>query len=278
MPSLFEYHDFFATPPLDQTLRKFWLLDNQANPQPVLNQHVLPNGCFNIACVKGQGALIRTRVGEIPMPADYYFCGQATQSVDVLIRPFTQVLMIQLYPWSLSAFTNQPLTGTTDTVLPISTILPQLAALFDQHQTQKAQSNHWPKAIMSAVESGWLSLLVTAPHSLLQQACQRLMQRKGGNSVQELAQTINCSTRLLEKLFKHYLDLPPKRFSTILRVRAVVDAIRSKPADQPLAQVAADYGFYDEAHFSHTLKELIHHAPGKFDPTHYLLPLSSAGY
>ncbi|AUD04081.1 helix-turn-helix domain-containing protein [Spirosoma pollinicola] len=248
----FEYHDFFTTPPLDQTIRKFWLLDNGANSQPVLNQHVLPNGCFNIACVKGQGALIRTRMGEMPMPAEYYFCGQATQSVDVLIRPFTQVLMIQLYPWSFSAFTNQPLTDTTDTVMPLSTILPQLASLLNKHQAQKAPGNHWPKAVMSVVESGWPSWLGTAPHPRLQQACQYLMQRKGGGSVQELAQLINCSTRLLEKLFKHYLGLSPKRFSTILRVRAVVDAIRSKPAHQPLAQVAADHGFYDEAHFSHT--------------------------
>lgn len=278
MPSLFEYHDFFTSPPLDQTIRKFWLLDNETNPQPILNQHVLPNGCFNIACVKGQGALIRTRVGELPMPADYYFCGQATQSVDVLIRPFTQVLMIQLHPWSLSALINQPLTNTIDTILPITTILPQLVTLFDQHQTQIHQSNHWPKALMSVVESDWLTLLATAPNAPLQLACQRLMLLKGCSSIQQLAQAMNCSTRFLEKLFKHYIGLSPKRFSIILRVRAVADALKSKQSDQSLAQVASDYGFYDEAHFSHTLKDLIHHSPGKFDPTHYLLPLTSPGY
>ena len=278
MPVMFEYHDFFTTPPLDQTIRKFWLLDNHANSQPVLNQHVLPNGCFNVACVNGEGAVIRTRNGELTMLPASYFCGQATQSVDVLIRPFTQLLMLQLHPWSLSALTNQSVKNITDTVLPLRDILPQLAFLIDQDRTQKDQNKWWPNAMMSVVESGWLSLLTTTPHPLLQQACQRLMQQKGSNSVQELAQTMNCSTRLLEKLFKHYIGLSPKRFSTILRVRAVVDAIRSKPADQSLAQVAADHGFYDEAHFSHTVKELIHHSPGKFDPTHYLLPLTSSGY
>ncbi len=278
MPIPFEYHDFFTTPPLDQTIRKFWLLDNHANSQPVLNQHVLPNGCFNVACVRGEGAVIRTRNGELTMLPAYYFCGQATQSVDVLIRPFTQLLMLQLHPWSVSALTNQSVKNITDTVVPLTDILPQLASLFDQDQTQKDQSKWWPNAIISVVESGWLPLLATAPHPLLQQACQRLMQQKGGSSVQELAQAMNCSTRFLEKLFKHYLGLSPKRFSTILRVRAVVDVLKLKLSDQSLAQVASDYGFYDEAHFSHTLKELIHHSPGKFDPTHYLLPLKSPGY
>lgn len=89
---------------------------------------------------------------------------------------------------------------------------------------------------------------------------------------------MNCSTRFLEKLFKHHLGLSPKRFSTILQVQAVVDAIKAKPAHQSLAQVAAEHGFYDEAHFSHTLKKLIRHSPGKFDPTRYLLPLTSSGY
>lgn len=274
----FEYHDIFTAPPLDQMIRKFWLLDNSTNPQPVLNQHVLPNGCFNIACVKGQGALIRTRTGELAMPPGYYLCAQATQSVDVLIRPFTQILMIQLYPWSLSALTNQSLTNATDTLLPIDTILPQLASLFDRDQNKINQNNQWPKTMMAVIESGWFSLVATAPNPSLRQACQLLMQLKGGTGIDELARAMNCSTRFLEKLFKHYLGLSPKRFSTILRVRAVVDVIKLKQTNHSLAQVAAEHGFYDEAHFSHTLKTLIHHSPGKFNPTLYLLPLTSSGY
>lgn len=276
MSPLFQYQDLFTAPPLDQMIRKFWLLDNSANPEPLLNQHVLPNGCFNIACVKGQGALIRTRTGELTMSPGYYLCGQATQSVDVLIRPFTQILMIQLYPWSLSALTNQSLTNATDTLLPIDTILPQFASLFDQNQIN--QSSQWPKAIMTVVQSGWFSLAATAPNSSLLQACQLLMQLKGAIGIDELARAMNCSTRFLEKLFKHYLGLSPKRFSTILRVRAVVDFIKLKQTDHSLAQIAAEHGFYDEAHFSHTLKTLIHHSPGKFNPTLYLLPLTSSGY
>ncbi len=278
MSSPFKYHDIFTSPPLDQMIRKFWLLDNSANPQPVLNQHVLPNGCFNIACVKGQGALIRTRIGELVMSPGYYLCTQATQSVDVLIRPFTQILMIQLYPWSISALTNQALTHATDTLLPIDTVLPQLASLFDRDHNLINKSNQWHKSIMAVVESDWFSLVATATNPSLRQACQLLMQVKGDTGIDELARAMNCSIRFLEKLFKYYLGLSPKRFSTILRVRAVVDVIKLKRNDHSLAQVAAEHGFYDEAHFSHTLKTLIHHSPGKFDPNLYLLPLTSSGY
>lgn len=274
--SLFTYHDYFTAHPLDQTIRKFWVLDNLANPQPILNKNVLPNGCFNLACVKGEGALIRNRYGEVNMTPAYYFCGQARQSVDVMIRPFTQVIMIQLFPWTLSALTTQALTHTSDAVIPMKDVLPKMATWFDQNQMK--QDGGWPNVVVLSLEEEWLHLLTNDPNRLIQQACRQLMQAKGCLSIQTLAQVLNCSTRFLEKQFKHYLGLSPKQFSMVLRVRAVVDEFRANSVNRSLAQVAAEYGFFDQAHFIHTFKRMIHHAPGKFDPAHYLLPLASSGY
>lgn len=58
----------------------------------------------------------------------------------------------------------------------------------------------------------------------------------------------------------------------------VVDMISMKSSDQSSAQVAFDQDFDDEAYLTYTLEELTHHALGKFNPTHYLLPFTKPGY
>jgi len=112
---------------------------------------------------------------------------------------------------------------------------------------------------------------------VLRLACQRWQETKGTLAVQALAQELGCSTRLLEKHFRHAVGITPKEFATVLRVRGVVDALRD-PGTPSLAQLALEYGFYDQAHFIHTFRKMVQLTPGKFNPAAYMLPLTGTGY
>ena len=113
---------------------------------------------------------------------------------------------------------------------------------------------------------------------LLRQACQRWQHSKGTVAVLAMAQALGCSTRQLEKTFRHCLGLTPKEFTAVLRVRGVVDVLQAATNTQSLTQLALEFGFYDQAHFIKAFRRMVQLSPGRFDPAAYMLPLVGTGY
>lgn len=268
----FSYREQYTEAPLSEVVRKLWVMDNSRNAQSFSSKSVLPNSCFNLALVAGAGMDVRNRRGPLAMPAGLYFCGQARLSVDTVIRPHTYVAMVQLHPWAPARLTTASLAGTADAIVPLAEVLPAL------HQALGAAPWQEEAAMLPLLSALLPPLLVAAEVPLLRQACQRWQQTKGTVAVLALAQELGCSTRQLEKHFRHYLGLTPKEFAAVLRVRGVVDALRETSNAQPLAQLALEYGFYDQAHFIKVFRKMVQLSPGKFDPAAYMLPLSGTGY
>lgn len=268
----FTYREQYAPAPLAELVRKLWVMDNSRSPLPFSSKTVLPNSCFNLALVSGSGMDVRNRRGPLAMPAGLYFCGQARLSVDTLIRPFTSVAMVQLHPWAPARLTTASLADTADAIVPLATVLPALAEAL---QTCLGR----PESEVMAFLRAQLPHYIVAPEvPLLRQACQRWQQSKGSVAVLALAQELGCSTRLLEKQFRQCVGLTPKEFTAVLRVRGVVDALQNAGNARPLAQLALEYGFYDQAHFINVFRKMVQQSPGKFDPAAYMLPLTGTGY
>ena len=267
----FSYREQYTTFPLNEVVRKMWVMDNSLNPQPFSSKAVLPNSCFNLAFVRGSGLDVCNRRGPLAMPSGIYFCGQARLSIDTVIRPFTHVTMVQVHPWGLARLTTASLAYMADAIVPLATVLPDLnQALGTVAQNPEAE-------VLPFLMASLPRFIVADELPVLREACQRWQQTKGTLAVLELAQELGCSTRSLEKLFRHALGLTPKEFATVLRVRGVVDALQG-PHAPPLAQLALEYGFYDQAHFINVFRKMVQISPGKFDPGAYMLPLAGTGY
>lgn len=279
MSESFTYREHYTTPPFDQFIRKIWAMDNATNPQPVTHKYVLPNSCFNLALVTGNGLTIYNNRGFLEMPQARYFCGQARYRVEVLIKPFTQVTMVQLHPWTPAYWTTDSLAHTADRILSLASILPLVDELFKHYQPALIVDAHPETPLLTFIQDRFFQLPdrgnATFP---IRQACLRLQQTKGCLRIGELAQELQCSTRHLEKQFKQLIGLTPKELSRILRIRGVVDTLQETGAIHSLAQLATEYGFYDQAHFIRVFKQMIDQPPGQFRLADYILPLSGTGY
>lgn len=86
---------------------------------------------------------------------------------------------------------------------------------------------------------------------------------------------LGWSERQLERLFVAELGLGPKQFQRVLRFEHTLLQALLQPA-VPLAQLALDGGYHDQAHMSHEFRRLCGHAPRELlqrlqagDPEHW---------
>jgi AraC-like DNA-binding protein len=80
-----------------------------------------------------------------------------------------------------------------------------------------------------------------------------LLRATGGRMrVGALADALGCSPRHLGNAFAAEVGVPPKTAARLIRF----EAARARVADVPLARLAADHGFSDQAHLSREFREL----------------------
>ncbi len=255
---MFKYVEYKVPKSLAPLVKKLWTLDNLSNPSPVENKSILPNGCFNIAFIAGAGVLIRNKNGKIQLPEGIYFCGQMTQLLDIHIHPHSRATMVQLYPWTLAHFHPAA----------------EMSRYIDGFISLEHFGNYHFKNLLKAGDAD-ICRAVTAMFkplfkadlstTILTRATQIIMNSHGDLNISELSETLNCSQRFLQKIFKKHIGLSPKRFATIVKLRDTVDDLAYRENDQgSLTTLALTNGFYDQAHFNNSFQSIVKTSPNKF--------------
>lgn len=70
----------------------------------------------------------------------------------------------------------------------------------------------------------------------------------GASTVESIAAVAGISARQTERLFARWLGIPPKTLGRVLRFQRALRALMRDPGC-PLADVAAEAGYFDQAHF-----------------------------
>lgn len=70
------------------------------------------------------------------------------------------------------------------------------------------------------------------------------------------------SQRHVERLFKHWMEMTPKQYQRILRVKRAINYIREH-GQVNLAQVAHQFGFSDQAHMTREFRAIARITPGR---------------
>ena len=265
---MFAYRELTVEDALRFYIKKIWILDNSQNAQAENDKSILPNGCFNIAFITGEGAVTQHHTAQNVLKAGIYFCGQATQAVQVSILPYTKVNLVQLYAWTPAQLIPESMEAYTDTIAPIGKVLPHFEAAA-QHIAHADEAQ-----VRDFLTEKFTSFLYeNTDMPLLYNSLYLLLSRQGNITIQSLCEQLHCSTRHLQKLFLKYVGITPKEFAIIIKLRNAVDEIAYPlpTADSSLTRLALDCEFYDQAHFIHTFKSIVNTSPKKFIPTQYLL-------
>ena len=73
--------------------------------------------------------------------------------------------------------------------------------------------------------------------------------------VEGLATQLGVSRQHLAQQFRQHVGISPKLFARISRFRAVNSALKTLPAQADWAQVALQYGYFDQSHMIHDFQD-----------------------
>jgi AraC-like DNA-binding protein len=240
-----QYREFKAEPPLSNYIECFWALDGNGHRDPTHPpERLLPDGCIELVLNFEAPFHERKEDGRFERQPTRLIVGQMTRPVLIAPTGVVQILGIRFAPGGTLPFFPVPPDEFTNVILPIDDIAPSL----DRDLSQRLYDvPELPKKIeiLNALLLKGLSIYRERGRSL-QGPIHRIVHRSGQVPIDELACDLGISGRQLERRFLREVGLGPKLLSRILRFQQVFRAVER--SDQNWARIAADCGYYDQAH------------------------------
>jgi len=116
-----------------------------------------------------------------------------------------------------------------------------------------AGSRTQAQAAISA-ELGSASAPARQPSAVIARAWEQLVATRGGVRIDELVRLSGWSHRHLDARFREQIGLPPKAVARLLRFEYAAALLRN--SRMPLAALAGEAGYYDQAHLNRDFRSL----------------------
>ncbi|HEU4731408.1 MAG TPA: DUF6597 domain-containing transcriptional factor [Kofleriaceae bacterium] len=208
--------------------------------QPGELHRVLPDGCVDIIVHADRGAaeLVGTMTRALAVP------DAAAELVAVRFRP-----------GAAAAIARGPLTELTDRHADLAE-LGHAGALADQ-VSEAATARARIAALVA-----WLRRRLAGaalPDPMVARAVDRL---SAGERVDQVAGALGVTRQYLARRFQREVGISPKQLARIARMQRAAAAIGRAGQAADLARIAAELGYFDQAHLSNELHALIGITPG----------------
>jgi AraC-like DNA-binding protein len=207
----------------------------------------LPHPAFNLSVEHGG---VREATREDPVVVT----GVPTKRFDVTIRDAGWVHGVKFRPGGFAALAGGHAGLLRDRTVPATEVLPGAASAL----LAEVGPDHSPHEAREAVEAA-LTGLRAAPDPDYDTVLETIGVMLGDRELVRVAQveeTCGVGTRSLQRLFQAYVGVSPKWVLSRYRMHDVVTAL-DEGYDGSLADLAAAYGWFDQAHFTREFTDLV---------------------
>lgn len=232
------YQQFQPHPALAAYIDAFWITTGNSRKSETVK--ILPDGCVDLIINLGEDCQTDNGTRTINHGSTY-LVGTMSHYKLVRIYPETTLLGIRFKPAAFSAFYQfTSMHEVTDLTVDFEENFSH-----DLHKLIEDPAQYLTK---------FLSNKLTQPRHNLLPVIADIEMYQGQISVTELAKRHFTTTRQLERTFRQHVGISPKEFTNFIRYQSVLPAIRNKPAERSLADIAVEHGYYDHAHLANEIK------------------------
>lgn len=191
--------------------------------------------------------------------ADCLFDGANTTTRALQLNGHIDAMGIRFHPAGAAAFLNLPLAEVKNQLLSLDELKLDHVPLY-----QQLAASYNDQARIALIEQWLLEQL--QPENIISKATSAaltLIKQKPSHNIKQVSQQLGITTRQLERLFNKQVGLSAKEFARNHRVKQARYYLKQH-ARQPLADIAYQLGFYDQAHFSHQFKQVVGISPAVY--------------
>ena len=249
------YREIQPTAALARFVECFWSLENDAGAAATQPERLLPDGCVELILNFGERFREHQDDGKSERQPQHLLVGQMTRPILITPTGSVQLLGIRFHPGGTLPFFRIPMQELTNRVT-------DLEALSSEFQNDLIRCAEETSSLLkvAAVEKLLVERVRSCKHdSRLVSLVTKLVQNGGQVSVDQLATDAGVSSRQLERRFLLEVGIGPKLLSRILRFQQIFRAVDRH--DEGWAAVAADCGYYDQAHLIRDFREFARQTP-----------------
>jgi len=177
---------------------------------------------------------------------------QRLAPIRITQRGLVRTLGVRFRLGGLGAYVRVPLQPWTDRTPAPSEVFGE-AAIAVATELERTRDVDEQARLLDAFFAA--RLVVDARHETFDRALRALTSTDGRARVDEVAEDAGVSSRQVDRLFAHYLGIPPKTVGRILRFQNSLRTLMHDPGCA-LAEVAAAAGYFDQAHFIKDFKRM----------------------
>lgn len=215
----------------------------------------LPHPACTLSVERGE---TRPGVGEDPV----LVTGVVTRRFDVDVRGSGWVFAAKFRPGGLAALAGGSAREWRDRTIPAQDVLPAAVV-----EPLRALGPDVPDEECGRVLESALSGLVPAEpdpaYLQLLDVVADMLADRSLLTVAELEDRHGTGTRQLQRLFARYVGATPKWVLARYRMHDAVTRL-DEGFDGSLADLAAEHGWYDQAHFTRDFRRLVGQSPGSY--------------
>lgn len=246
--------NYIPTEQLRPFIKAYKIIESQ---EEVVNR-VLPDSSLAIAfCYKGQISYILDK-GKDTLPASAI--SGLRKSVRLINYFKNSATIIVLFKETgASAFFKEPLYQLFEESVSLDNFIKQHKISMIEELLSEAPNNIQKIAI---VENFLLSQISNyRTDKLILAAIDKIYSVKGIVKIKELTETLFISHDAFEKHFRKIVGTSPKKFSSIVQMKSIINQNRQ---NKTLTDIAFEGGYFDQSHFNKNFKLFTGQAPSDF--------------
>ena len=261
------YKEYKVSDKSRRFINLIWTFEKRANDETINDRLVLPNGCFNIAILIGNGGEAKTKNDYYDCKSGIFLTSQMTQVSTVRLKPGSKLVFIQMAAWTLSLFPQLDLKNFIDEVKEID-----LADLpFKRELTAHDFDDiHFVVRLVNSFFERLNDLHPT--QEVIEQVCRHIVENHADEIKQvSLAKQWGLSPRVLQIKFKKYTGITLKGYLKIIRFRQTLKTILENK-ESKLTESTHSKGYFDQSHLNKTFNDIAKSSPSKLNIDRLVLP------
>ena len=240
------YREVKPSIPLVPYVQCYWSITAASAP-PVLNR-ICPDGCADI--IVDLSATLP--MGGSPGVGRCYAVGTMRRAARIPLAGAIHLVGVRFRPGTAGAIFGLPMHQLTDKTAPLPDLWGEatdLGACLAEAATSFDRVGRLERFLLARLHR------VREPASVVRQAIRFVARTGGTRSVRELEQVVGLGGRHLERHFRDAVGISPKSFARVVRFRRAVAAMQQS-ATIPWPRLAAEAGYYDQAHLIREVRAL----------------------